>query len=317
LVSVVSVLWLVPLVRKAAIKNRILDVPDGGVKLHEVAVPHFGGVAVCLALTAGLLPVFPSQTHLLWLYLGSLLLLFLGVVDDLHILSAAKKFVGQLFVVFCFLLSGFVLKTSFFSSTVRIAISGLWMLTVINAFNLIDVMDGLATTVAFCACAAFCVCAFWVGNFEVTLFLVALMGALIGFFYYNKPPASIYLGDAGAHFVGGILAAVPMLISWSEFNTFGFLVPAVILGVALAEVATLIFLRLRAGISPFAGSPHHFAIYLRNKGWSRMQVLAIAAAATAILSLFAFLFFLGYLFLFVFIPGLILSFLLWCFFVFS
>lgn len=293
-----------------------LDRPEGPLKRHEKPISHLGGFGIFLAFIIGLLPVFPVQNSALALVLGGILLLFLGVIDDLRVLSPGQKFLGQLFVTICLLLWGVRLKVGFFSHTESFILSGFWMMTVVNAFNLIDVMDGLATTVAVCGTVAFTVCAWWCGNFEVTLLLVALLGGLLGFFFYNRPPARIFLGDGGSHFVGGVLGAVPLLLSWSERSVHGMLAPPIILGVPLAETFLLVTIRLIKGIPPYRGSPHHFSIYLTNKSWSKGSVLGFTFVSATVLSLFGIALFLNVLSLTIVAISVSLSFAFFCWLVF-
>ena len=269
---------------RVAHKFELLDSPGGNLKKHSKPIPHFGGLGVFLSFIVGLIPVFPTENKVLCLILGGILLLFLGIVDDLKILSPLKKFIGQVFVVACFIVWGFHLKEIFFSHKFSMLISSFWMLSIINAFNLIDVMDGLSTVAAITSSFAFLICALASGNLEVTLLLTALIGSLTGFLFFNYPPASIYLGDGGSHFVGGILSATPFLISWSEKTPYGAIVPFIILGLPISETVLLIILRSINGIPPYKGSPHHFSIYLRNKGYSVDAVLLFSATVSIFLA---------------------------------
>ena len=173
---------------------------------------------------------------------------------------------------FCFLKAGLYLKEHFFTWGLDIPLSFLWILTVINAFNLVDIMDGLAATISLGAAFSFMAVALYFGE-PIALFFAALIGALGAFFYYNKPQAQIYLGDAGSLFLGGVFAASPFLLPWSAFTVYGFLAPIIILGIPLLELLFLIIIRTKKGIPFYLGSPDHFAIVLQRRGWSRYQIL--------------------------------------------
>ena len=218
--------------------------------------------------------------------------MFIGLIDDLITMKPYQKFFGQMIAAFCFLKAGFYLKQNFFFNNIwNIPISFLWILTVINAFNLVDVMDGLATTLAVCATISFIIIALYLGNNVLSILLFAFLGALIGFFLYNKPDAKMYMGDAGALFIGGFLATVPFLFDWGRYNPYGYLTPVIILAIPLIEVATLVIVRFYKGIPFYQGSPDHFSIYLQKKGWSKFKILVYSVSASFVLSTIAFLFF--------------------------
>ena len=171
-----------------------------------------------------------------------------------------------------------MIKQTFFASIANVLVSGFWMLLLINAVNLIDIMDGLATSVAIIAAVVFCIIAIMTGQYGVSLLLLAFIGALAGFFWYNKPVAKIYMGDAGSLFIGGFLAAVPLLIKWGSMRPEAYYAAIIIPAIPLIEVVCLVCIRTWKGIPFYRGSPHHFAIYLQNKGWSRWGVLKFSAA---------------------------------------
>lgn len=282
--------YLIPLLIKSAHQLGLLDKPDGKIKVHKNPIPHFGGLAIFTGFIATLAISYPFQNIILWLLLGSTLLLLLGLIDDLKILKPSQKFIGQTFAVICFLKGGFSLKSVFFASWSNLLLSGFWMLSVINAFNLIDVMDGLTATVALTAVTTFFILALFFQQYALSLLLITFMGAVFAFFMYNRPPAKIYMGDAGAMFIGGFLSAVPLLFPWSRVAFDAYYAPAIILAIPALEVVCLIVIRLAKGIPPYQGSPHHFSIYLQQKGWSKNHILIFTASAGVILSIGATLF---------------------------
>ncbi|MBU1007921.1 undecaprenyl/decaprenyl-phosphate alpha-N-acetylglucosaminyl 1-phosphate transferase [Candidatus Dependentiae bacterium] len=304
-------LYLVPVLIRAAKKLRLVDVPDGKLKQHRAPVPYLGGVAVYVSFIVVLAMFFPSGTNLLWFILGTTVLLFVGLIDDFSALSPLQKMGGQLVAVACFLKGGFSLKSRFFADYINLFASGFWMLSVINAFNLVDVMDGLAGMLAIIAAGSFLVVALIIQQYVVSIFLITLLGALFAFLVYNKPSAKIYLGDAGSLFVGGFLAATPLLIRWTDIlDTHGALpsfaqgnmlfetgisalVPMLFVGVPLLEVFSLIIIRKSKGLPFYCGGPQHFSSYLREKGWSDWRVLAFAGVSALALSFCALLFMTG------------------------
>jgi len=316
-------LYLVPLMIKAAHSLRILDRPDGRIKKQKQAVPYFGGIAVFVPFIATLGLVYPFQNHIMWFFVGITLLLFVGLIDDLKVLQPLQKFAGQGLAVLCFLKGGFSLRVVFFSTYFNIAASTFWMLLVINAFNLVDVMDGLSSLLAMIAAGSFLVIALSFKLYTASLLFTAFIGSLLAFFVYNKPPARIYLGDAGSLFVGGFLAATPLLFSWSSMQVDGYVapivllgVPLLILGIPLIEIASLIVIRTAKGIPFYQGSPHHFSIYLQGKSWSVQRILMFSGGAAFLLSLMALGFLFGYVPLAIMIASLGLFSFCWFFIVF-
>ena len=167
---------LVPMIARAAYRLRILDRPDGSIKTHEAPIPYLGGVAVYGVFIMTLALFYPFKNMVLWLLLGSTILLFVGLIDDLAVLKPGQKFAGQLFAVLCFLKGGFWLKTAFFSSFFNFFLSGLWMLSIINAFNLIDVMDGLSSLVALIVAGSFFLWRFFSSSMILVYFSWRLWG---------------------------------------------------------------------------------------------------------------------------------------------
>ncbi len=301
--------YLLPIIIRAAKKIGFLDAPDGHLKHQKDPIPYLGGVAVFVPFITTLGLCFPFENQILWLLLGTTLLLFVGLVDDLKVLKPGQKFFGQFIAALCFMKGEFSLKTPFFSSFFNIFLSMFWILSVINAFNLVDVMDGLCATLALLAATMFGILAFIAGKYTTSLLLAAFIGSVASFLVYNRPPARIYLGDAGSLFIGGFLAAIPLLLDWDRslfIVPFGgavgtvyqfvqpllvvFLIPCLVLFVPLLEGIGLFVIRTRLGIPFYKGSPHHFSIYLQRKGWGKYQILGFVSLLSLMMFAFVVLF---------------------------
>ncbi len=282
IISCLITFYMVPLLCTLAHKFRVLDVP-GGIKKHAQPTPYLGGVAVYCGMLSSLALTYPFENKTFLLLVGSTLLLFLGLIDDLITLKPAKKFFGQFLVTLCFLKAGLYLKEHAFYTIWAFPVSALWIVTIINAFNLVDVMDGLATTLALCATASFLLIAIMLEQYTVVLLLSSFLGALLGFLWHNRPPACIYLGDAGALFIGGFLATVPFLFNWGTYNRYGFFAAPIILAMPLLEVSTLILVRSYKGIPFYYGSPDHFCLYLQQNGWHKSTILYYCTSMATLL----------------------------------
>lgn len=285
--------YLVPFFCSLAYKINFCDIPDGNIKKHAHATPYMGGVAVYCGFLSGLAFTMPIENSIFLLLVGTMLLLFVGLLDDFYVLKAYQKFSAQAIIALCFLKAGFYLKEHFFYNIWNMPLSFLWILTVINSFNLVDVMDGLTATVAITATTTLLVIAFYLKHFTVMILLAAFLGALYAFLWYNKPRAQIYLGDAGSLFIGGLLAVVPFLFDWGTYNAYGYIAPVIILAIPLLECLQLVCIRIYKGIPFYLGSPDHFSLYLLSYGWTKDQVLYYVVLLSLYLGLSATLFVFG------------------------
>ena len=288
-------IYFIPRLIKVACKLNIVDFPNSSLKTQATPVPYLGGLCVYLGFLVALSFWLPFYNEMFLFVLGISILLIVGLIDDIIELSPIAKIVGQLLGSLCFLKAGFFLKENFFGNFFNIFISIFWFLTVINAYNLVDVMDGLASSLAISNALIFLLLAIIVNQTNVTILLAAFVGALIGFFLFNKPQAKIYLGDSGSLFIGGFLAAVPFFFSWSESNFLGFFSPIFITAIPLLELASLILIRLYKGISPFKGSKDHFSTYLILNGWTKNKILIFSFTCSIIWGLLGLLFVFNYI----------------------
>ncbi|MBN1549238.1 undecaprenyl/decaprenyl-phosphate alpha-N-acetylglucosaminyl 1-phosphate transferase [Candidatus Babeliales bacterium] len=297
ILSFIVTFLLVPVMRSLAYTFGIIDVPDGKIKTHKQATPYLGGIAVYAGFLFALAATMSLSTDIIPLVVGCTVLLFVGLLDDIITITPLQKFLGQLGAAIILVKGGFYLKDEFFHTYWFLAIpcSLLWILTITNAINLVDIMDGLAVTIAGGATLSFLVIALFAQNSTAALMVASLLGALIAFYLFNKMPARIYLGDAGALFIGGVLASVPFLFNWSLIQKYGLVSPLVILGVPILEVCSLIAIRMKNNIPFYLGSPHHFAHYLQRKKWMNKVILFFVLGVSLLLGVIAGLFLYGYL----------------------
>jgi len=258
-------LYFTPVAREAALRFGIVDRPDGNLKQQREPVPYLGGVAVFIAYLLALGVVVSFDTLLLGLLLAGTLTLLVGLIDDFGVLTPLAKLTGQGVAVFVLLRSGAVIELVDVPPALRWPLAALWILAVCNAFNLLDVMDGLAGGVGALIALALGVAATITGQVPEAAAAFALAGALAGFLVFNVHPARIYLGDAGSLAVGITLGALALAIPWSDRSPAGFLAPLVILAVPLADTAYVTVLRARAGKPFWHGSPDHFPLRLRRR----------------------------------------------------
>lgn len=275
-------LFFVPLFARVALYLSIVDKPNSTLKLHERATPYLGGAALFLSLLITL-PFFVALGKLTSFLIGCLLLLLTGLLDDIVVLRPFTKLTGQAVSVCVFMSGGLVFNLTFLPYWLSLVFTFFWYLTVINAFNLIDVMDGLSSSVAFISAVGVLFVALLQGNYMVAFLAACFMGAVLGFFIFNRPPASIYMGDAGSLLMGGYLSALLLMLSWGQ-SWYSFMLPSIIVGVPCLELFSLILIRTYYKIPFFLGSRHHFCHYLLNKRYSKNAILAFAFVCSLFLT---------------------------------
>jgi UDP-GlcNAc:undecaprenyl-phosphate GlcNAc-1-phosphate transferase len=179
--------------------------------------------------------------------------------------------------------SGIRIEITAFPDWLDLLLTVVWMVGIINAFNIIDVMDGLAAGVGLIACIWIFVVAILNHDTLVAMMVVALAGSLLGFLRYNFHPASIYLGDAGSLFIGLMLGAMTMIGQYTVVHRVGLFTPLLILGVAVFDTVLVMYVRWLRGIPVFLGSPDHFSLRLRHWRLSVPQVAVFSYVAAFML----------------------------------
>ena len=275
--------WLTPRMREAALRFGIVDRPDGRLKQHREPVPYLGGLAIYLSFLLALSATFNFGEEILGLLLAGSIVVLLGLVDDLGQLGPWTKLGGELVAILVLIKSGIYIKLAFLPPELAIPLTIAWLLSVTNAFNLIDIMDGLSAGTAAVAAVALFAVAEWNGRTLAATVLAALGGSCLGFLRYNLHPARIYMGDAGSLFVGLMLGALAMINAYTERNRVAALAPALILGVPLFDMLFVMYIRWRRGLPVMLGSPDHVALRLRKWRLSVRQTVVLSYGVTALL----------------------------------
>lgn len=272
-----------PMAREAALRFGVVDRPDGQLKNHRQPVAYLGGLAVFTSFLLSIGMTFEFDHELLALLLASTIVAAVGLIDDFGVLTPKPKVLGQVVAVFVLLKSGVIVDLVFLPWWARYLVTILWLVGISNAFNLLDIMDGLAGGIGAIAATFLLTVAILNGRWVVAAFTVALIGALLGFLLYNFPPATIYLGDCGSLFVGLTLGALAMVMDYTASNDFGFLAPLYILALPLIDTVYVVFLRIRAGRKIYHGSPDHFPLRLRQLlGGSTLHTVLVSYAAAVV-----------------------------------
>ena len=288
-----------PIVRAAALHFGWVDVPSSDVKTHKVPTPSLGGAAIYMGFVVALLCMrfwtqFPTGTlyALRALLFGGTLVFILGVVDDLakpRGLGFKEKFAVQ--VLAAGLLIAFGIRIRFITPDyVAVGLTLLWVVGITNAYNIVDIMDGLSASQAAVASLSFLLISLPSEERYVNIASAALAGATLGFLPWNfSSRRKIFMGDSGSMLLGFLLSGVAMGTRYSDVNNLGIFSPLLIVLVPMYDTFFVMYLRLRKGQSPFLGSRDHFALRLEKLGYSRGRIVFMAAAASVFLGFCAFL----------------------------
>ncbi|HSQ34788.1 MAG TPA: MraY family glycosyltransferase [Candidatus Binatia bacterium] len=275
ILSFLLTIYGTPLAQRVAFRYQLLDQPDGKLKKQSQPVPYMGGVIVYFAFISPLSLMFNFNQQLLGILFASSILLLVGLFDDFKALTPGIKFLFQIMATYILLKSGIAIDLVFFPKWLDILLSFFWILTTINAFNIIDIMDGLAASVGALAALTIFAIAIQDGDFLVSILSLSLAAALLAFLKFNWAPARIYLGDAGSMILGLIIGSLTMMVSYTRFNRMAFLSSLFILAIPLFDLAYVSVLRILKGKLPFWGSPDHFALRLRKKmNWTTGKTVA-------------------------------------------
>lgn len=290
---------ITPLARILATSMRLLDSPSSPIKTHAVPTPALGGIAIYIAYVATLLLMrfltkFPTGTlhSLRVLLLGGTLVFLCGIMDDLKRpagLNYRLKFFIE-FVAAAILISGGLRIRFIYPNYIAYALTLLWVVGITNALNIIDIMDGLSASQAAIAAMGFLLISLPSEELYVNFASAALAGAALGFLPWNfSKKRKIFMGDSGSLLLGFLLAGVSLGTRYSDVNPAGVYAPLLILLVPIYDTFFVMILRLIKGKSPFMGSRDHFALRLEQMGYSRPQIVLIAAGMAAGLGFCAFL----------------------------
>lgn len=289
---------LTPLFRLVAIRFNILDVPHSDIKTHRTPTPYLGGLAIWSGWIVSLFAIrlfthFPTGTlrSLRGMILGSLVILALGLVDDIlpKGLGYKKKFIFQGLAAAVLII--FNIQIQFVSPyALSLIFTIVWTIGITNAFNIVDIMDGLSGSIALVASLAFLFIALPSEQLFVNFSAAALAGGCLGFLPYNlSAKRKIFMGDTGSLTIGFLLAAISMGTPYTRLNDIALLAPILILAIPVYDTILVMYLRWRRGMSPFLGSKDHFALRLEKLGYTRRQILVITFLACVILSVGAYL----------------------------
>ena len=301
-----------PLWRSWSLRAGLVDAP-GERKIHERPVSLAGGLALLTGWVAPLLGLFflsrlgwlpPDATEKLRYALahrsaqiaailaGALGMALLGWWDDRRELRPGPKFAGQLFIAILVATAGVRITLFVPSLLFSYGVTILWILTVTNAFNFMDNMNGLCAGLGLIATLLFGLTAALAGQYLVAGIAFLTAGALLGFLPYNFPRATVFLGDTGSHLIGyllAVLAILPHFYTRKNPHPWAVLIPLLILAVPLGDLAWVVGLRWRLGRPFYVGDNNHLSHRLVRRGYSQSRAVVLIWLLAAGLGLAALL----------------------------
>jgi UDP-GlcNAc:undecaprenyl-phosphate GlcNAc-1-phosphate transferase len=289
---------LTPIMRKVAISKQILDTPKSAHKSHTQAVPYLGGVAILIGI------VLVSYTALIfngltrnnfWLATSVLApavaMGLVGLWDDIKNLPPLPRLIGQSIaglVVAALLIISKNVANPTGSTYIDVLITAIWVVGICNSINFFDNLDGGATGTGAISAVFLTYLALSNGQSFIAALSVVVAGGTLGFLIWNKTPARIYMGDAGALFLGVLLATLTIRLNPDTQTLFAsFATPILLLAIPILDTCVAVFSRLRRGISPLQGGKDHLSHRLIRLGISRKLTAISLWILSIIFGLFA------------------------------
>ena len=302
LVTFVSSIILVPIMRKVAIHVNALDEPNAR-RLNKIAMPTLGGLAIFFSFMLGYMLYANQSLQMLSILIGSFLLVIFGMVDCINPVKAKYRFLVQVVAAAIIVFYGNIVlneitifgKYFFFPQPWNYILTILFIVTITNAINFTDGMDGLASGISSIYFLTIAIISFILkrsDGLDVILSLI-MLGSTLGFLVYNFPPAIIYLGDTGSQFLGFIIAVIALL----GFKTATFtslIIPVLILAIPLLDVVFAIIRRTLKKENPTKPDKSHFHHQLLKMKFSTKTSLLIIYFIEILFAAVSILYALGY-----------------------
>jgi UDP-GlcNAc:undecaprenyl-phosphate GlcNAc-1-phosphate transferase len=298
LAAFLTALLALPLWRKWCLRTNLVDAP-GERKIHDAPVPLAGGFAV---LTGILLPLIAGAgfikfgiikissanliahglerrgLELTAIAVGAIAITILGWLDDKHELKPLPKFIGQFLIALLVAIACKRITLFVHSEMFSYAITILWLLIVINAFNFMDNMNGLCAGLGAIGALLFAFIAAANGEYLVATISFLMCGALLGFLPYNFPNARAFLGDSGSHLVGyllAVMAILPHFYTRQNPRPFAVLSPLLVLAIPLIDLAQVVVARTLNRKAFWIGDTNHLSHRLVRAGLGRTQAVLL------------------------------------------
>ncbi len=287
-----------PIARVLAFKVGAIDVPKDNRRMHKKPIPRMGGLAIFLGFAITTIIFLEPSKEIIGMLLGALLLVIVGIFDDIYSLPALLKLFLQIIssaiaVLFGNVIEGVTVFGNYIDFGVfSVPISILWITALINAVNLIDGLDGLSCGVSAISSISLLLSAFFLPepSLSIVLLIASLAGSCIGFLPFNFNPASIFMGDTGAMFLGYSLAIISIQGFFKINALLSFWIPFLVFALPISDTFFAFARRILQGKSPFSADRGHIHHNLIDMGFSQKQSVMILYSICGILGVSAVLF---------------------------
>ena len=297
-ISYVLVGLLTPLMRKIALAQGVLDRPNSAHKSHKNPVPYLGGVAIIVGVVIVSYIALISKSFTwnnFWLatsVLGPAIVMGLvGLWDDIKSLNPLPRFIGQSMagiVVAIILILNDNIGNPTGVTVLDAVITVLWIVGICNSINFFDNLDGGAAGTVAITAISLTYLAITGDQYFIAALSIVVAGSTLGFLIWNRAPARIYMGDAGALFLGLLIATLTVRFKPSTDNSVtSFAIPVLLLAIPILDTTVAVFSRLRRKVSPFQGGKDHLSHRLIRSGLSRRLSAITLWSLTALYSFFA------------------------------
>lgn len=288
---------MTPAARVLAYKLGAIDVPKDERRMHNKPIPRLGGIAVFIGFSVSTMVFCDVTPSLLALWFGGLIIVVLGILDDIFRLRALIKFVVQIGVAFVAVSQGLTISfINLFGNYItlgifEIPVTIIWIVGLTNAINLIDGLDGLSCGISAICSFSLLLCTIMLGeNPEITLLTGILAASCLGFLPFNTNPAKIFIGDTGALFLGYTLSILSLQGLFKTHTILSFMIPLSIFGFPLFETVFSFLRRILHGKNPFAPDRGHIHHKLIDFGFNQKQSVGILYSVCGILGTSAVMF---------------------------
>jgi len=295
--STLFALVITPLVILVAQHLKVVDAGDIR-KVHQKSIPRIGGVAIFASVMCLMVPLLFLQNvigdsvrnillRLIVVFSAATFIFIVGLIDDIIGLRARIKFFTELIAAIVVCAIGIRIKSVAVADWLRLdfgwfswPLTILWITGITNAVNLSDGLDGLAAGISAVACAVIAIFAIYSGQIVMAIIMLALLGSLTGFLFYNFNPAKVFMGDCGSLFIGFIIATSSVMCSTKSPTLVGLALPLLALGIPVFDTLSAVLRRFLERRSLFSPDRQHFHHRLLDMGLAQRQVVVLAYVVT-------------------------------------
>lgn len=293
-----------PLAIWAAPKIGAMDIPKDERRMHNKAMPRFGGIAIYAGVMASLAIFAHDEEEMVSIMIGCTMIYILGLVDDLKNLRPIVKFAGQVVCALALYLQGVRIEfitnyfgdgNMMFGDAACFLITIFWIVAITNALNLIDGLDGLAAGVS--AISALCIgyVAYIHGQYFTMMAMMVIAGAALGFLPYNFHPAKTFMGDSGSEFLGFSIAAFSILGTVKSTTIVVVIIPALVLGLPIFDTLMAIIRRLAKRQSIGTADKEHMHHRIMRAGYGQKRTVMLMYCISGIMGIVAVLYSRGFM----------------------